>query len=311
MIKQATVTTSPAGLAGVTVIYTLAGSPVGQPVDAGTYQVLATLDHPNYQAEATSGTLTIHPAVPVINWTSPAPITAGTPLGATQLNATATGVGGAGVAGTFVYLPAAGTVLAVGDNRPISVEFIPGSDNYTRSIKTVTITVVAAEVPPAPPSRLAFRGFFRPVHNLPKVNRVKAGRAIPVVFSVTGSRGMRALQPGSPTSVAVPCSAGGSERSLDGTVKASASRLVVVGEKHVYIWKTSTTWAGTCRKLVVTLVDGSTHEAMFRFVTNARQSGGHDDWDDRDDRKDRDKHGRHDSKDNNGRSEKSKSKHSK
>ncbi len=292
-IKQASVTTSPAGLGDVTVTYSLAGSPVAQPVDAGVYQVLAALDNPNYQAQATPGTLTIHPAVPGINWTSPAPITAGTPLGATQLNATATGVGGAALTGSFVYLPAQGTVLAAGD-RPISVEFIPGSANYTRAIKTVTITVLVAEVPP--PSRLTFRGFFRPVHNLPAVNRVKAGRAIPVIFSVTGSPGSLVL-PGSPTSVAVPCSAGMSERSLDGTVRASASRLVVAGDKYIYIWKTSSTWAGTCRKLVVTLVDGSTHEAMFRFVNKARQSGGHDDWDDRKnddrDKDDRDNHDRH------------------
>jgi hypothetical protein len=205
-----------------------------------------------------------------------------------------------------VYLPAAGTVLAAGVDRPISVEFIPGTGNYTRVIKTVTITVLAAEVPP---SRLTFRGFFRPVYNLPRVNRVKAGLAIPVIFSISGSRGTPALQPGSPASVAVPCGAGGSERSLDGTIKASTSRLVVLREKHIYIWKTSTAWAGTCRKLVVTLVDGSTHEALFRFVNKSHRSGDDDDWDDRDDRKDRDRHARHDSKNKSGGSDKSKSKH--
>jgi rRNA processing protein Krr1/Pno1 len=83
---------------------------------------------------------------------------------------------------------------------------------------------------------------------------------------------------------------------------------VVLGEKHVYIWKTSTTWAGSCRKLVVTLVDGSTHAAVFRFLNKSHRSGDRDDWNDRDDRNDRDKHGRHDGKDKNG---KSKSKHGK
>ncbi|MGZ8397910.1 MAG: PxKF domain-containing protein [Gemmatimonadales bacterium] len=295
-VKHATVTTSPAGLTGVVVTYTLAGSPVDQPINAGVYQVLAALDNPNYQAASEPGTLTIDPAVPAINWASPAAITAGTPLGADQLNASATGVGGAGITGSFVYLPASGTVLAVGDNRPISVEFMPGSGNYTRAIKTVTITVLAAPTPPVPPSQLKFRGFFRPVHNLPRVNRVKAGLAIPVIFSVTGSRGTRALQPGSPTSVAVPCSAGASERSLEGTVKASTSRLVVLGEKHVYIWKTSTTWAGTCRKLVVTLTDGTAHEALFRFSKkgNSQNQGRSHGDDDNDDDGDDDRRGRSD-----------------
>jgi hypothetical protein len=31
------------------------------------------------------------------------------------------------------------------------------------------------------------------------------------------------------------------------------------------IWKTSATWAGTCRELVLRLTDGSEHTALFRF----------------------------------------------
>ena len=268
-VHLASVTISPAGLTGVAVAYTLAGSPVTQPVNAGVYQVLATLDNQNYEAQPVLGTLTIHPAVPVINWTSPASITAGTPLGATQLNATATGVGGAGITGSFVYLPAQGIVLAVGENQPISVEFIPGSVNYTHAIKTVTITVLAAPVPPS--NRLVFKGFFRPVHNLPNVNRVKAGSAIPVRFSVEGARrsgrnrNLNVLKAGSPASVAVACAANATGSPVTETVLAGSSQLRASGDNYTYTWKTSPTWSGTCRKLVVTLVDGSKHEALFRF----------------------------------------------
>ena len=268
-VHLASVTISPAGLTGVAVAYTLAGSPVTQPVNAGVYQVLATLDNQNYEAQPVLGTLTIHPAVPVINWTSPASITAGTPLGSTQLNATATGVGGAGITGSFVYLPAQGIVLAVGENQPISVEFIPGSVNYTHAIKTVTITVLAAPVPPS--NRLVFKGFFRPVHNLPNVNRVKAGSAIPVRFSVEGARrsgrnrNLNVLKAGSPASVAVACAANATGSPVTETVLAGSSQLRASGDNYTYTWKTSPTWSGTCRKLVVTLVDGSKHEALFRF----------------------------------------------
>jgi hypothetical protein len=45
---------------------------------------------------------------PVITWATPAAISYGTPLSATQLNATAN------VPGTFGYYPLTGTVLAVG-----------------------------------------------------------------------------------------------------------------------------------------------------------------------------------------------------
>ena len=262
-VKQATVSTNPAGVSGLTVAYTLGGFPVAEPVNAGVYQVLVTLDNPNYQAAPTTGSLTITKAVPVINWSSPAAITFGTPLGVTQLNATASGVGGTNLSGSFVYLPTLGAVLPVGTDRPISVEFVPSSGNYTQSIKTVTITVLAVE---APPSALRFTGFFRPVYNLPAVNTMSAGRAVPVIFSVQGSTGGPVVQSGSPTSVEVTCSASASERSVTTTVDASASRLVALGTVYTYIWKTNASWAGTCRKLVVTLVDGSSHEAVFRFA---------------------------------------------
>lgn len=295
-IHQATVTTNPAGLSGVTVTYTLAGATVTNPVNAGVYQVLATLDNPNYQAQPASGTLTIHPLLPIINWASPAPITAGTPLGATQLNATAT-AGGAGITGDFVYLPALGTVLPAGENQPISVEFIPGSANYTNAIKTVTITVLAAPAPP--PSGLAFRGFFRPVQNLPQVNRVQAGRAIPVRFVVEGMGGQNrrasdVLKAGSPTSVSVACGTNATEVRLNETVPLGASRLWSLGNRFTYIWKTNSTWAGTCRKLVVTLVDGSQHEALFRFEKGPKPRAGEGHRDEKqgnnNDHDDKDKH---------------------
>jgi hypothetical protein len=281
-IKQATVTTDPAQLTGVTVTYTLAGSPVVQPVNAGVYQVLATLNHPNYQAPAATGTLTIHPAVPVVQWASPAAITAGTPLGSTQLNATATGVGGASLLNDFTYLPAQGTVLPAGPAQPLSVEFISPDGNYTRVIKTVTITVLAVEVPPTPPV-LTFRGFFLPVRNMPVVNRMTAGRAIPVRFSIEGQGGSLALQAGAPTSTAVACRPGMSERSVEEHVNAATSRMQVVGTRFTYTWKTNSMWAGTCRKLVVTLADGSTHEALFRFLKKPG-NGSRDRGDDHDDR---------------------------
>ena len=267
-IKQATVTTNPAQLTGITVTYTLAGSPVTQPINAGVYQVLATLDHPNYQAPAETGTLTIHPAVPAVQWASPAAITAGTPLGATQLNATATGIGGASLLNSFTYLPASGTVLPAGPNQPLSVEFI--SPNYTRVIKTVTITVLAVETPPPAPGR-AFRGFFLPVHNKPVVNRVAAGRAVPVKFSIEGQGGPLAL-PGLVKSFAVACRPGMPERSVEETVDAASTRLQVAGSRYTYTWKTSTAWAGTCRSLVVT-VDGNTYEALFRFPKKSLKGG--------------------------------------
>ena len=42
-----------------------------------------------------------------------------------------------------------------------------------------------------------------------------------------------------------------------------------VGSSYTYTWKTSPSWGGTCRRLIVTLADGSTHEALFSFTKPA------------------------------------------
>jgi PKD repeat protein len=73
---------------------------------------------------------------PTITWAAPASLTLGTPLGPTQLNATAS------VPGTFVYAPAAGTVLPVGAGQILSVTFTPTDTvNYTTATSSVSITV--------------------------------------------------------------------------------------------------------------------------------------------------------------------------
>ena len=65
-------------------------------------------------------------ATPTITWSTPADITYGTALSATQLNATA------GVPGTLAYTPAAGTVLNAGAAQTLSVTFTPiDAANYT------------------------------------------------------------------------------------------------------------------------------------------------------------------------------------
>ncbi|MCL2660060.1 MAG: hypothetical protein FWD64_06025, partial [Acidobacteriaceae bacterium] len=75
---------------------------------------------------------------PVITWSTPAAVTAGTALSATQLNATAN------VAGTFVYTPAAGTVTNTSGTQTLSVTFTPSdSTNYSTATATVALTVKA------------------------------------------------------------------------------------------------------------------------------------------------------------------------
>lgn len=81
---------------------------------------------------------------PVINWAAPEHIASGTPLSATQLNATAT-YNGNTVPGAFTYTPPAGTILPVGNSQLLLVNFAPADSLvYNRVSKTNTITVLGS-----------------------------------------------------------------------------------------------------------------------------------------------------------------------
>jgi probable HAF family extracellular repeat protein len=137
--KSATATTNPAGLSGVSISYSQNGSAVASPTNVGSYSVLATLTNTNYQAADAIGTLVISKGTPVISWNNPADITYGTALSGTQLNATAN------VPGNFVYTPAAGSVLHVGNGQTLHAAFTPtDTANYNTTSKDVSINVTKA-----------------------------------------------------------------------------------------------------------------------------------------------------------------------
>lgn len=84
----------------------------------------------------------IVPQAPTITWAKPAPITYGTPLGSSQLDATAS------VPGTFSYTladgktPAAGAVLNIGTAQTLNVTFTPNDlVDYTPVTQTTTLDV--------------------------------------------------------------------------------------------------------------------------------------------------------------------------
>lgn len=82
-----------------------------------------------------AGTLTVNRAPVTLSWPAPAPIVYGTPLSATQLDATSS------VPGSFEYSPAAGTVLGAGA-RTLRASFTPtDSVDYQSPSISTTITV--------------------------------------------------------------------------------------------------------------------------------------------------------------------------
>jgi large repetitive protein len=117
--------------------FTLPGGTTAQALNVTASYTTPALD---FQSSLGTGTLTVTKATPTINWATPADITYGTPLGNSQLNATAD------VPGTFTYTPAAVTVLNAGNGQTLSASFTPAdAANYNSATKTVSINVNKAD----------------------------------------------------------------------------------------------------------------------------------------------------------------------
>ncbi|MEY2408983.1 MAG: hypothetical protein QOF48_1653, partial [Verrucomicrobiota bacterium] len=90
----------------------------------------------NYETVIRTNLITVTPGIPLITWSSPAPVTNGTVLGAVQLNATAN------LPGVLEYTPPAGTVLTPGSAQILSVRFTPTDlANFSTVTRTVLIDV--------------------------------------------------------------------------------------------------------------------------------------------------------------------------
>jgi predicted outer membrane repeat protein len=114
---------------------------------------------------------------------------------------------------------------------------------------------------------MAFKGFFAPIANLPEVNNENAGRAIPITFSVGEFSGMDLFAAGYPASRPVSCATGQPTGPLGliDTPGNSGLSFDPVEKRYTIVWKTSKTWGGQCRELVVRLTDLVDHTALFRF----------------------------------------------
>lgn len=117
--------------------------PAGTILDGGTQTLsvqFTAMDTVDFTVATGSVTINVKDATPTITWPAPAAISYGTPLSATQLNATASS-GGVTLAGTFVYSPAAGTVEA-GGSHTLSVTFTPmDAADFTTATAKVTLQV--------------------------------------------------------------------------------------------------------------------------------------------------------------------------
>jgi Domain of unknown function DUF11/HYR domain len=237
---------------------TVSRSPSGNTFPVGTTDVIWTVtDAAGNTATATQQVTVIDNTPPVV--TPPANITVFLPLNSTAVSmvvnypnpATATD----NCPGTLniTYSPASGSTFFVG-TTPVTASTTDAHGNPGSATFTVTVLY-------------NFTGFFSPVDNLPTLNVVNAGRALPVKFSLSGNKGLNIFAADSPYTIGINCDGSAPQSDVEETVNAGGSSLTydAASDRYHYVWKTENSWKNTCRQLVVTLNDGSEHKANFKF----------------------------------------------
>jgi hypothetical protein len=197
-----------------------------------------------------------------IDKTSPtlAPVVSPNPV---SLNGTASVTSGATDAGSGLASQSCGALdtSSVG-TKTVTCTATDNAGNTATANATYTVTAT-----------YNFSGFFQPVDDPGPgpsyvFNKVKAGSAIPIKFSLGGNLGLDVLASGSPTVGLVSCSTVGAEDAIEQTVTAGGSSLSYdpLTDQYTYTWKTDKAWANSCRRLTVTLADGTSHIAYFKFI---------------------------------------------
>ena len=113
-----------------------------------------------------------------------------------------------------------------------------------------------------------FTGFFQPVDNNNVCNKVKAGQAIPIKFSLGGYQGMDIIAVGYPKASPGSCSGGTDaiEEVVASTAGQSTLQYDAATDQYTYVWKTDKAWATKAILLTVRLADGTDHTARFIFT---------------------------------------------
>jgi hypothetical protein len=128
---------------GLTETYNNKDAGTGKTLSVSTYTVNDGNGGNNYTVTPINVTTgVINKATPLVNWTKPADISSGTALSGSQLNASAKGVDGSALNGTFTYTPPIATVLSVGNNQTLRVDFTAtDTTNYYSVSASVMINV--------------------------------------------------------------------------------------------------------------------------------------------------------------------------
>jgi probable HAF family extracellular repeat protein len=146
-------------------------------------------------------------------------------------------------------------------------------EDMTTSVNTATKQLCGETTSFSPflvaQKRYAFTGFLRPLESA-SLNTVKAGSGVPIRFGLGGNRGLQIFQTGYPLSRSVSCEGTMASGTVAETVTVTAGKSALSYDastnQYIYAWQTDKAWAGSCRELVMRLVDGTEHKLRFKFT---------------------------------------------
>jgi hypothetical protein len=112
-----------------------------------------------------------------------------------------------------------------------------------------------------------FTGFFSPVDNPPVMNQMNAGRSVSIKFHLDGNQGLAIFAASYPMSQQIQCTSLALIDVVEQTSTAGSSSLSYdpATNTYNYVWKTETSWAGTCRQFTVQFIDGQSYTLLFKF----------------------------------------------
>ena len=110
-----------------------------------------------------------------------------------------------------------------------------------------------------------FSGFLSPVDHSPVLNIVKAGRTIPIKFSLGGDFGLGIFENNYPRSRPINCTSKIPLAAEEATNSNSGLSYSESSNTYTYGWKTEKIWKDTCREFILRLDDGTEASAYFSF----------------------------------------------
>jgi hypothetical protein len=241
---------------------TITQSPApGTPVGLGTHTITLSANDGSSNNGGAGNTTTVTTTLTVADQTAPViscptdievflpPNSPDTSMVVTYPAATATD--NCSSSPTVTYSHASGSVFPVGTTTVI-VTATDAAGNHSECQFNIHV-------------RYNFTGFFSPVANPPTLNAVNAGKAVPVKFSLSGDKGLNIFAANNPYTVVLNCDTNDPGVDVTETLNAGGSSLSFDDGQYIYVWKTQSSWAGTCRQLIITLNDGTVHTANFKF----------------------------------------------